>query len=325
MGRWNWNLRRRSLAWALRRKYELFAYKLSRGWARVEWAAPPMAVLLVLVPALIAIRTRYQDLSEIQQGVYIEAWGTVLDVLVVGIVLTVFVIARDRRDSVKRYLEEIDDYKKWDSEEARLRIAGNVRRLTRLGKTNIDFSGLILRKFSFASHDIHSLRGATFSLGLRLDRMSKNTTQLEDVDFSHVDCTGVVFSRSTFESPMLGLVGKNLSFVSTKLVGASFDSARLAWTEYKKNKSDWFDDEVVDHDTGQHTPIQIHYPAFGLADLNGCSFRFSELHHADFRDALNVLAADFTGAQGLETCFFDDDVKGIVLATSKNKSARTPP
>jgi uncharacterized protein YjbI with pentapeptide repeats len=275
-------------------------------------------MLCFLPPQCLSLWHAYSDLGQIGQGIYVEAWGTVFDILVVGIILTIFTINRDRREKINRYLDEIDDFKKWDNEEARLRIAGNIRRLAKLGKTDIDLSGIVLRNFSFGDQDIGSLRGSIFSHGLTF-ATSKNNTCLENVDFLGVDCSGVVFSRNTGEFAGLGLVGKNLGFINANLNGACFNGAKLAWTDYKANEDDWH----VDHGWDDHgAPIiqRVYYPAFSEADLKGCSFRYAELDHADFREARNLLEVDFTGAKGLETCFFDDKMRERILAAAAKKS-----
>ena len=275
-----------------------------------------MALLLVVLALL---RHGYSGFGEIGQGIYIEAWGTVFDILLVGIILAFFAFVRVRKERIDRYLEEIDDFKKWDSEEGRLRIAGNIRRLAKLGKTDIDFSGLVLRNISFGDQDIESLREATFCLGLRLDKMSKNSTQLENVGFSYVDCRGVTFSKNVGDFAGLGLVGKNLYFIDANLIGACFDGAILTWTDYKANRDDWYQDMGEDED-GRPMQRQVYHPAFSGAKLSRCSFRYIKFDHADFRDADNVLEADFTGAKGLETCFFDDDVREQILTAAAGAS-----
>ena len=311
--------RRKSQRWRrFRRKIRRFTDPLRKFWKWVEPAWPAALVLVVLVFVLELLRGAYYGFGNIEQGIYIEGWGTVFDIAIVGVILTLFAIGRDRKERIERYLDEIDDFKKWDSEEARLRIAGNIRRLAKLGKTDIDFSGIVLRDVSFESQDIESLKGATFSLGLRLDRMSKMSTVLENVDFSHVDCAGVVFSRNIGNFAWIGFVGKNLRFTDAKLNGACFDGAKLSWTDYKADKSDW-DVYHGDDDEGRPMIQRVPYAAFAGADLKGCSFRYTELDHADFREAKNIRAENFTGAKGLETCFFDDDVQEQILAAAAKK------
>lgn len=311
----------RKSRWWLRfpKRRTLLTYTLLRLWNWVERVWPALALLAVLVVVLSLLRKAYIGFDTIDQGIYIEAWGTVFDIFVVGIIFYLFTLHRDRKERIERYLEEIGDFKKWDSEEARLRIAGNIRRLARLGKTDIDFSGLVLRNFSFDNHDIKSLKGATFSHGLHFVS-SMNDSELENVNFSYVDCSGVTFSESfgSFgEIPVAGLAGKNLSFVKADLTDARFDGAKLTWTDYNVNEDDWYEDDEDGY--GRPVRFQIHYPAFHDADLKDCSFRYTKLDHADFRQATNILGADFKGAEGLETCFFDDEVREQVLASAAKK------
>ena len=117
-------------------------------WRWVDPAWPALAVAIALSLALLGLRSTFPTFDELDKGIYIAAWGTFFDVLLVAVILVIFEAVRQRRDRIERHLEEIDDYKKWDSEEARLRIAGSIRRLAHLGKTDIDLSGLILRDFS---------------------------------------------------------------------------------------------------------------------------------------------------------------------------------
>jgi uncharacterized protein YjbI with pentapeptide repeats len=269
---------------------------------------------------LLLLRSAFYDFGEISKGVYIEAWGTVFDLLLVGILLACSAIVYDRRNQITRHLEEIDDFKKWGSEEAWLRIAGSIRRLAKLGKTDIDLSGIVLRNVSFHEHDIESLKGSIFSLGIRFP-ISKNNTLLDNVDFSHVDCRDTVFSKySGFEAvpALVGLAAQDLSFIDAKLNNARFDGAQLKWTDYKANSQDWYVDHGYD-ECGHHLIQQVYYPPFSGADLKGCSFQCTTFDHADFRQAENILAADFRGAKGLETCFFDEDVRDRVLAAAAVK------
>ena len=92
---------------------------------------PPAVMIAILVGCLILVRPQYDSWSSVRQGVYVEGWGTVLDLVLVGLLLTWFELRRGRKDSVERYLEEIDDFKRWDSEEARVE---NRRKYSPLGE-----------------------------------------------------------------------------------------------------------------------------------------------------------------------------------------------
>lgn len=282
----------------------------------VEPLSPAILVFFALSLGLFILRSTYQSFGPIKQGMYIEAWGTLFDIIVVGVVLTLFATRRDRKVQIERYREEIDDFKKWDTDEGQLRIAGNIRRLAKMNQTDIDFSGIVLRNFSFPSKDINNLRGATFYSGLS-NTWSKNGTVLENVSFYGVDCTGAIFSRSLLRLPGSGLSATNLDFGHATLIGASFDGANLSWTNHKADENEWHEDFYYadDEPPARRT---LHEPAFFEADLKNCSFRNARLAHADFRYAINVNEADFTGAQGLETCFFDEGFRPNPVA---NKSS----
>jgi len=144
-----------------------------------------------------------------------------------------------------------------------------------------------------------------------VDKMSKNSTTLEDVDFSNVNCSEVTFSKSSFG----GLKATNLNFFHADLRAACFDGAKLSWTEgnYNPSEENWYE---YDQDSeGQPLTFQSYYPAFFGADLAGCSFQGTQFEHADFRGARNVKTANFKDASGLESCFFDDGDKPVVAGT----------
>lgn len=51
-----------------------------------------------------------------------------------------------RRQTIKRYREEIEDFLGWNADEAKFRIVGNIKRLNRLGITDINLRGAHLKK-----------------------------------------------------------------------------------------------------------------------------------------------------------------------------------
>ena len=79
----------------------------------------------------------------------VEAHGMLLDILVFGVLilfLNKLVGKRiEKRTENQRYLDEIDDFRGWESKEAAYRIAGNLKRLKRNGyKGEIDLSNCYL-------------------------------------------------------------------------------------------------------------------------------------------------------------------------------------
>ena len=76
----------------------------------------------------------------------VEANGVVFDLLVFGILLSVYESLRAKKANIDRFTEEIDDYRGWDEREASYRIAGLLRRLNKEKKYSIDLSNCYLVK-----------------------------------------------------------------------------------------------------------------------------------------------------------------------------------
>lgn len=276
-------------------------------WVASVCALFVLAILVTLYVTIPELRPEYWA------GAYVEATGFLFDLLFFGVALAIIIHWRDRKHTIQRYQEEIQDFKRWNTEEGRLRIAGAIRRLERLGKTDIDFRGMKLSDFSFKENDINSIRGSVFYEGEWGTLSSREEVDLKNVDFSFVNCSEVVFSRFNpfegFNFPTPVRI-TNCSFRESSLRNALFNAAFMEWTEPPPDTIG----EVVEHPGEPPHFMQIVYPPFNGADLTGASFRNAQFRNADFRKAEGILEADFSGAQGLETCAFDDEsVKAAVL------------
>ncbi|MDE0150821.1 MAG: pentapeptide repeat-containing protein [Rhodospirillaceae bacterium] len=272
--------------------------------------AAVLAVLVILI--LWALSPWYEGQpGEILRGIYIEATGAAMDIVVFGFVLALLVYwtnrRRERALEIARHKELIDDFKKWDADEARYRIAGALRRLNRLGCTKIDFSGIELSDFSFGWHEIESIEGSTFYDGSWGTLSRKDNVALERVDFSDLDCRNVVFSKFNPFS-RLGLrlrfaTFKDCNFRDARMQSAVFRGAHLEWTQRPPDEmGEWV--EIEDGNSAFH---QTYWPPFDGVDLSGVSFQDVCFTNADFRDALNVQGCSFSGAEGLAECLFDND------------------
>ena len=253
------------------------AIKRSALWLRqefVEYTILLSALILALGLSLVVIL--YRERPELKDGfwpgIFIEFNGMLFDVVVFGIVIAFFVRATERRREVRRQQEIIDDYKKWDSDEAKFRIAGAIRRLNRLGKTDIDFGGVELRNFAFRQHDIRSIKGSTFYDGTWGEMGSRDRVKLKGVDFSAVDCAEVIFSKfNPFVGIEIDVVFASMTdciFVDADLSRSVFNGAYLEWTtEHPVELGDWH--EMEDEPPSFH---QTYYPPFSSANLKEASF-----------------------------------------------------
>lgn len=292
--------------------------RLSQPWAAFVDTNFPSALglLIFCIFVLIAWRCLAPNFFE---DIWVEFVGLTLDVFFILIVFALFEHRRQKKQAMTAQEEIIDDFKKWNSDEAKFRIAGAIRRLNRFGKTNIDFGGIELRDFSFRRHDIKSIQGSTFYDGTWGEMGSRDNVILEKVDFSHLDCQRVIFSKF---NPFSGLEWSirfasitDCDFMECELSGAIFNGAHLEWTTQHPDEIG----EEVENSDGSYGFMQTHYPPFSQANLGTASFLGAHFKNADFREAEGILECDFTGAKGLETCLFDDEnTKNLVLQKAGN-------
>jgi uncharacterized protein YjbI with pentapeptide repeats len=228
-------------------------------------------------------------------------------------VLAIFEQRRGRQQEIARQREVIDDYKRWDHPEAHFRIAGAIRRLNRLGVFALDMAGTSLTKFDFYRNGIKSIAGSKFYDGRWGEKFGDSTVKLTRVSFDHVNCQDVIFSLynslPVFNATFSCLL--DCSFFESDLRQAKFNGSGLYWSTVPPETHMEFWEE----DDGSFGCVEISYGGFYRANLQGTSFKGCCFKNADFRDAENILEADFTGAKGLEDAFFDSDaVRAAVLA-----------
>jgi uncharacterized protein YjbI with pentapeptide repeats len=300
-------------------------------WAGAQFynSSVPFSSLMLTACVIVSMFVYYLNPAfrkDFVSGVFIEFNGMIFDILLFGIITGLFLNFTEDRRELHRQQEIIDDYKKWDSDEAKLRIAGAIRRINRLGRENIDFGGLELSNFSFRNHDIRDLSGSVFYDGTWGEMGSRDRVRLTSVAFDGVDCSNVVFSKF---HPLIGLSVswafaslEDCTFTQSILSGAVFNGAHLTWAETPPQElGEW-----IDHSDGGHSFLQTHYPPFHDAELTGASFKDCVFKNADFRGALGLDDCDFTGAKGLEHGIFDDeDVKAQVLTKTRGPNARLGP
>lgn len=278
-------------------------------------------VFLLLVAFVWAGLKGWPELGDVQ----VEFWGLIFDVLVILVGFGVIQHGKQRRDDIARHSEVIEDLKRWSSEEAKHRVLGAMRRLNRLGKSNFELSGAHLKSANFTGYGIKSIAGSTLSSGGWWGSDELTVSNFEDVDFSSLDARGVVFEK-TF--PMrIGqkilshgprATYKNCDFWGADLSNAKFDGAELTWTSAPP---DSLEEQVDEEPDGRPVYAKVARGVFEEVDLSNTSFKFCTFDKADFREAFNIESADFSGAEGLDTCVFDNDcLKKKIIQNSKRNS-----
>jgi BTB/POZ domain-containing protein KCTD9 len=183
--------------------------------------------------------------EDFPKNILVEAHGMLLDILVIGIFILWLNRKGENKLENKRYQEEIDDFRRWNSHEAGYRIVGNVRRLNRNGITNIHLDRCHLVRVNLSSADLKDA-------DLRL-------ANLQRADLSYANLSGADLFRANLSNA--NLEGTNLSDADLEralnctneqlaqaesLVGATLPDGTVikteeAWEEFKKEYPPWWE------------------------------------------------------------------------------------
>lgn len=174
----------------------------------------------------------FNKLGEWQKNVLVEAHGLLFDLLVFGILLTLYDLSRQKKDRIERYNEEIDDFRDWDEKEAMHRIVGNIKRLNKEGVTQIDLQRCYLKD---ANLEGTNLDGALLVIA-NLTKAYLNKASLIEADLSGTDLTGAKLLEANLTRT--NLQGANLTNVlmyQANLHGANLNQARGLSSEMLKS------------------------------------------------------------------------------------------
>jgi hypothetical protein len=78
------------------------------------------------------------------ENILVEAHGILVDILIFGILLTAYDKIKSKKEQLKRYIDELNDYRNWQEPEATYRIIGIIKRLNKIGKYDIDLKNCYL-------------------------------------------------------------------------------------------------------------------------------------------------------------------------------------
>lgn len=197
----------------------------------------------------------FESTANFWDNIVAEAHGVLFDLLIIGWFLLWINKIAERRTRNNRYREEIDDYLGWRSQDATLRIVGNIRRLNRGGMKNgfrlteaylegAKLSGAEMSKTDLwgAHLENASLREANLD-GSNLAGANLEGADLERTSLRGADLRGASMNEADLERAMLteadlrgvSLVGADLQYAvlnhadlrRCKLAGANLRGANL--------------------------------------------------------------------------------------------------
>jgi hypothetical protein len=221
-------------------------------------------VLLGLALVVGALSWRYyvRDFENIYVQILAEAHGMLFDIAVIGILIFWLNKRAEKRLRIRACLDEIDDFRTWESEESAYRTAGNIKRLNRshlhaldlahcyLVRTNLDEVNLKEANLNLANLSYAKLNSAHFEQA-RLNQTAFVKAELNDAQLTNAYANGANFKQA-------------------EMIKADFENAFLIMADFEE------------------------------AILMEANLRNADLSGANFKNT-NLLKADLRGARGLST------------------------
>jgi BTB/POZ domain-containing protein KCTD9 len=243
------------------------------------------------------------------QNILVEAHGMLLDILVIGIFILWLNRLGEKRLEIRRYREEIDDFRGWDSDEAGYRIAGNVRRLNRNGITKIELGQCHLVQVNLIGADLRganlsganlngahlngahlllaNLNGAILS-GVDLSRAHLSRAPLSGADLSGADLSGAILSGADLSGADLsGAILSGAILSGAILRGANLSGAHLSYAHLS----------YASLSGANLSGANLSGANLSDADLSGANLSYANPSSANLRGA-NLSGADLSGAEG---------------------------
>jgi hypothetical protein len=143
------------------------------------------------------------------EGIFVEAHGMILDVIVFGILILWLNQLNGKRRTVRGYKNEIEFFRGWESEEGVRRTVGNIKLLVELGVRDLDLKYCCLK-------------GANFE-NLSLEGANLEGTNLEGANLKGANLKNAHLGGANLKSANLDYANLTSTFLlNAELEGTSF-------------------------------------------------------------------------------------------------------
>ncbi|MEK6477166.1 pentapeptide repeat-containing protein [Catalinimonas sp. 4WD22] len=239
-------------------------------------------VLLCLSVLVLSLSYGYykHDFYEFWGQVLAEAHGMLFDIAVIGILIYWLNERGQKRQAIRTYRDEIEDFRTWQSEEAAFRTVGNIKRLNREKIYSIDLVDCYLTRTNL-SHVV-------------LKSANLNNANVTHANLIECNLEGARLNQTNFEGSNLNQAhlkhayASGASFKDTYLIKANLQAAFLIRSDFENAfmmEADLRDTYVV-----------------------GANFKNANLYKADLRGAEGLTLEQLAQANTLHQALLDDDL-----------------
>lgn len=214
------------------------------------------------------------------EQILFSSYGMLFDIAVIGMLITWLTERREEKYKIQSYLNEIDDFRNWVSEEAMFRTVGNIKRLNKNQITEMNLVDCTLRNvnLNYSNLERSNLNSADVSssslISVKMNDCRMNQANFENSNLNHAEFKGAYATGANFKHCYL--IKSN--FEKAYLIKTDFENAFLIEANLK--------DSIV-------------------SDTN---FKNASLYKADLTGAKGLKAEQLAGAKSLYLTKLDSEV-----------------
>jgi BTB/POZ domain-containing protein KCTD9 len=208
-------------------------------------------------------------------GILTEAHGMLMDIFIFGVLLTWFERVGSRKNQIKSYHDQLNDFRSWASEEGVLRKVGILQRLNEMGATLPDLSHFNFSKAMFIKPNFK---------GVNLYNADLTDTRLEKANLEGANLLGAEMERAwlreaTLKDTNLELANlKDAVLTKSNLIGAKLEGTNLTGADLRK----------ADLRKADLNVANLIGANFKEADLKGANLDMADLKGTDLKWVKNL-------------------------------------
>ncbi len=239
--------------------------------------------VLILVAILVfglSIPYYLTDFQGFLRNLLTEAHGSIFDIIIIGILILWLNQKGLKRQQIRAYIDEIDDFRMWESEEAAFRTVGNIKRLNRHQIYNIDLVNCHLARTNLNF--------------VKLKEANLNNADISNSNLMEADLDSARLNQTNFENSNLNQVNLNSAFAS----GAIFKDANLI-------KANLCNAYLIKADFNNAFLMEANLNG---ANVSGVSFNNANLYKADLRNTEGLTIDQMENVRTLYLAQFDEEI-----------------
>lgn len=185
---------------------------------------------LIVITFFIIICFDFFDKKFNTHDILVEFHGLIFDLVIFGLLLTIYDSIKSKQEKITRYRDEIQDYAGFENDMVKFRNRGLIKKLINLNANKIDLSFCSIKNCPYTKEMIDWNFGYaklfnSYFINCDLSSSEFYMTELYDSDFIKADLTGCYFGTTILD---------NCNFNKCKMNGVKFDFAYVSDKDWLK-------------------------------------------------------------------------------------------